>query len=293
MNNLVIVIAGPTASGKSQLGIDVALEMNGVILNADSMQIYQGTPIISAIPNNEDKQIVEHRLYELFPNIFTGSVVDWSNKIVPEIRSLWQESKVPVVVGGTGLYIDNLINGVTPIPEISKEVHDYTMRLLKDIGVNELHKKLKEVDEETANRLSVNDTTRVRRAYEVWLDTKIPLSVWHKKEMKKLLPEARFYVVKIIPDKDELDKRCFLRFDKMIELGALDEIEKLYAQNLDKNLPAMKALGVPELLEYLKGNCSLDEAVNLAKLHTRQYAKRQLTWFRNRFRKIDCEQIVF
>ena len=271
-------------SAKSQLAIDLALALNGVILNADSMQIYQGTPILSAVPNIQDKQKVEHRLYELFPNNFNSSVIDWLNKIVPEIRSVWQENKVPIVVGGTGLYLDNLINGTTPIPETSKNAHQETMNLLSEIGVQKLHEKLKEVDAATADRLSENDTTRVRRAYEVWLDTKIPLSVWHKKAMIKKIPEAHFYVIKIVPDKKELDERCYLRFDKMLDQGALEEVKQLAPADLDRKLPAMKALGVPELLAYVDNKISLDEAVNLAKLHTRQYAKRQLTWFRHKLK---------
>lgn len=278
--NTVIIIAGPTASGKSQLAIDIALEMNGVILNADSMQIYQGISILAAVPNNEDKQRVEHRLYELFPNIFRGSVIDWLDKIVPEIRHVWQEGKVPIVVGGTGLYIDNLINGTTPVPETSKKVHEQTMALLAEIGVQNLHKKLSEVDKITAEKLSENDTTRVRRAYEVWLDTKIPLSVWHKKTMVKKIPEANFFVIKIMPEQKELDERCYKRFDIMMKQGALCEVENIVKQNPDKKLPAMKALGLPELWQYVDKKISLEEAVELAKLHTRQYAKRQLTWFR-------------
>lgn len=284
MENPVIIIAGPTASGKSQLAIDLAIALNGVILNADSMQIYQGTPILSAVPTIQDKQIVEHRLYELFPNNFNSSVIDWLNKIVPEIRSVWQENRVPIVVGGTGLYLDNLINGTTPIPETSKKAHQETMKLLSEISVQKLHEKLKEVDAATAARLSENDTTRVRRAYEVWLDTKIPLSVWHKKDMIKKIPEAHFYVIKIIPDKKELDERCYLRFDKMLEQGALEEVRQLAMADLDRKLPAMKALGVPELLAYVDNKISLEEAVDLAKLHTRQYAKRQLTWFRHKLK---------
>ena len=282
--NTVIVIAGPTASGKSQLAIDLALKLNGVILNADSMQIYQGTPILSAVPNIKDKQTVEHRLYELFPNNFSGSVIDWLDKIVPEIRAVWQEGKMPIVVGGTGLYIDNLINGTTPVPETSKEAHNQTMELLEKIGVQALHQKLEDVDKVTAQRLSPNDTTRVRRAYEVWLDTKIPLSEWHKKPMVKKIPEAEFFVVKIIPSQKELDERCYLRFDKMIEQGALKEIESLVQQKTDRQSPAMKALGVPELLNYAEGKISLESAISDAKLHTRQYAKRQLTWFKSKLK---------
>lgn len=286
--NTVIVIAGPTASGKSQLAIDLALALNGVILNADSMQVYQGTPILSAVPNIKDKQRVEHRLYEVFPNNFSGSVIDWLDKIVPEIYSVWEEKKIPVVVGGTGLYIDNLINGTTPVPETSKTAHERTMRLLEKIGVQALHKKLKEVDPVMANKLSPNDTTRVRRAYEVWLDTQVPLSEWHKKPMVKKMPEADFFVIKIVPSQKELDERCFLRFDSMVEQGALDEVKALAQQKINRELPSMKALGVPELLDFVGGKITLPEAVDLAKLHTRQYAKRQLTWFKKKL-KADFE----
>ena len=286
--NTVIVIAGPTASGKSQLAIDLALEFNGVILNADSMQVYQGTPILSAVPNIEDKQKVEHRLYEIFPNTFNGSVIDWLNKIVPEIHSVWKENKIPVIVGGTGLYIDNLINGTTPVPETSKSAHEQTMKLLENIGVQALHEKLKEVDPMTAQRLSPNDTTRVRRAYEVWLDTQIPLSEWHKKPMIKKIPEAKFFVIKIIPTQKELDECCYQRLDIMLKQGALKEVEKVFEQKIDRKLPSMKALGVPEFLNFLDGKISLPEAVDLAKLHTRQYAKRQLTWFKSKL-KADFE----
>lgn len=288
MTGKVIVIAGPTASGKSQLAIDLALEMNGVILNADSMQVYQGTPILSAVPNIEDKQIVEHRLYELFPNNFNSSVVDWMNKIVPEIKKVWQEGKVPIVVGGTGLYIDNLINGTTPIPETSAHIRKAVLQEIEKNGIQALYQKLKEVDAITAARLSENDTTRVRRAYEVWADTHIPLSEWHKKPMVKKLPEADFFVIKIIPDKAELDERCYLRFDQMIEQGALEEVRTLAELNLSDRLPAMKALGVPELMAFVRGEISLSDAVSLAKLHTRQYAKRQITWFKHKL-KADYE----
>lgn len=282
MKNPVVVIAGPTASGKSQLAIDVAAALNGVILNADASQIYQGTPIISAVPTFEDKQRVEHRLYELFPNNMTGSVIEWLNKIVPEIRSLWAEKKLPVVVGGTGLYIDNLINGTTPVPETSPTIRKKVATMLEKEGVNTVYAKLTEVDKESAQHLNPNDTTRVRRAYEVWLDTGKPLSEWHKIPMLKRIPEADFFVIKIIPSQKELDDRCFERFDKMMSAGALQEAEKLYMSVSDRHLPAMKALGVPELLAYFDGKSTLEEAVALAKLHTRQYAKRQLTWFKHK-----------
>ena len=286
--NKVIVVAGPTASGKSALAIDLAEAFNGVVINADSMQIYKGTPIISAAPSEEDKQRVQHRLYEIFLPDVNGSVVDWLNLVVKEIKSCWEKGKMPIVVGGTGLYLDNLINGTTPIPETSANVRQQVMRKLHEVGVNKLHEELALHDPITADRLSPNDTTRVRRAFEVWLQTGIPLSEWHQKPMIKKLPEAKFVVVKILPSREELDERCFVRWDKMMAQGALSEAENLAKLNLDKNLPAMKALGVPELLQAVKGEVSLEEACNLAKLHTRQYAKRQMTWFRHKL-KADVE----
>lgn len=278
----VSIIAGPTASGKSALAVDVAKEINGVVVNADSMQIYKYMPILSAVPSDEEKKGILHRLYEVFEPSKNGSVADWLNLAVAEIKNIWAEGKTPVLVGGTGLYIDNLINGTTPIPETNSEIRHQVRKLCADIGSQGIHDILKDCDKETAERLSPNDTTRVCRAYEVWLDTGVKLSDWHKMPMLKKLPEAKFEITKILPSQAELDERCFSRFEKMIEQGALEEARFLYSQNLDRKLPAMRALGLPELLDFLDGKTSLEEAIELAKLHTRQYAKRQRTWFANK-----------
>lgn len=282
--NRVIIVAGPTASGKSGLALDIALQYNGVVINADSMQVYQDTPIISACPSAEDKAKVPHLLYEIYDASVNGTVVDWLNMAMEAICKTWAEGKLPVVVGGTGLYIDNLINGTTPIPEFDAEVRTKVRALVEEIGVPALHQKLSEVDAVSAARLSPNDTTRVSRAYEVYQQTGIPLSVWHQKPMIKKLPEAEFVVVCILPKAEELDERCYQRFDMMIENGAVEEVRQLAAKNLPSNLPAMKALGVPELLAFVRGECSLEQAIENGKLHTRQYAKRQRTWFNNKLK---------
>lgn len=278
----VIVIAGPTASGKSQLAIDAALAVSGVVVNADSMQVYRNTPIISACPSEEDKALVVHRLYEIWDAEKNGSVVDWLNLAVAEIKNIWRDGKIPVVVGGTGLYLDNLINGTTPIPETSPEVRDKVKKMLEDNGVRQLHDMLAEFDPPSAAKLNPNDTTRVRRALEVYFDTGKALSAWHRLPMIKKLPDAAFWVVKIVPSAEELDERCFRRFDQMIAGGALDEAVALSARHLNRRLPAMRALGVPELMDYAEGRTTLEEAIMLGKLHTRQYAKRQRTWFNNK-----------
>ncbi len=274
--NTVVVIAGPTASGKSGLALDLALRYNGEIVNADSMQVYAGTPIISAAPSEAEKKLVPHHLYEIYPPQKNGTVVDWLKLAVERIREIWQRGNLPIVVGGTGMYIDNLINGTTPIPEPTPEVRKQISEM------KNVYAWLLENDKEAAAMLNANDTTRVKRAAEIFLQTGQSIADWYQKPMVKHLSEASFKVIKIIPPTKELDERCYLRFDKMMDTGALDEVIKLDALHLPANLPAMKMLGVPELLAYLHEEISLEQAVSLAKLHTRQYAKRQRTWFRNK-----------
>lgn len=280
--NPVIIVAGPTASGKSALALDIAEALNGAVVNADAMQVYRDTPVLSACPTAEDKARVPHYLYEIYEADYSGSVADWLEAAVQIIRKLWQEGKVPVVTGGTGLYIDNLLNGASPIPETSDEIKKQVAVQLAAEGVRALHRKLNEVDAETAARLSPNDTTRVRRAWEVYLSTGMPLSEWHRRPMVKKLPEAEFLVIKIAPGVAELDRRCYQRFDMMLNGGAIDEARRLKARGLSPRLPAMKALGVPEIMDYLDGKSDYETMNELGKLHTRQYAKRQRTWFGNK-----------
>ncbi len=275
-SNSVIIIAGPTASGKSALALDIAKRYNGEIINADSMQVYAGTPIISAAPTAEEKQIVPHHLYEIYPPDKNGTVVEWLKLAVTTIKEVWNRGKLPVVAGGTGMYIDNLINGTTPIPEPQADIRQKVQQL------SDVYGWLQQNDKAAAQMLNPADTTRTKRAAEIFMQTGKSIAEWYQLPMIKHLSEAEFKVIKIIPPTEELDNRCYLRFDKMMSAGALHEAQYLDSLNLPENLPAMKMLGVPELLGYLHGATTLEEAVNLAKLHTRQYAKRQRTWFRNK-----------
>ena len=270
------------------MALDWAKKQNGVIINADSMQVYQNLKILSAAPTEEERKQIEHRLYEIYPPSKRGTVVDWLNLAEKEIRNCWEEEKLPIVVGGTGLYLDNLINGTTPIPMVSSEIRKEVEKEA-EAGVKELYAVLQKEDELAAAMLNAADVTRIKRALEIFRQTGKSIAEWYKMPMVKKLPEARFYVVKILPPVDELDERCYERFDKMIALGAEDEVRNLLELKLDKRLPVMKMLGVPELSEFIEGKCSLDEAVNKAKLHTRQYAKRQRTWFRN---KLKADRII-
>lgn len=279
----VVIIAGPTASGKSALAIDVARALNSAVLNSDSMQIYKNIPVISAAPSAEERQQVEHKLYEIYDCTKRGNVVEWLDLCVAEIKKLWAENKVPVVVGGTGMYIDALINGVTPIPEVSAEIREKVQIWLNKDGLSALYAFLQKYDADIAAKLNSNDKTRIVRAVEIMTATNQKVSEWYKIPMIKKLPEAEFIVVKIVPDIDVIEERCKFRLDKMVyEWGVLKEIEYLAVRQISETLPAMKALGVPELLRYVKGETSLEKALQEAKLHTRQYAKRQRTWLRNK-----------
>lgn len=282
-NNPVLIIAGPTASGKSALAIDAAKALGGVVLNCDAMQIYKDIPIIAATPNEQEKQSVEHRLFEIYDCAKRGNVVEWLDLCAAEIKNLWQTDKLPVVVGGTGFYIDALINGVTPIPEIPPEVRKIVSKRLQQNGLDGLYADLLKNDEVTALKIGANDKTRIVRATEIYDYTGIKVSEWYKKPLIKKLSEANFCVVKIVPSIDTIAQRCCLRLDKMVfEQGVVKEIENLLRRGLPDDLPAMKALGVPELSMFVRGSVTLTEALNAAKLHTRQYAKRQRTWLKNK-----------
>lgn len=281
--NPVLVIAGPTASGKSALAAEAAQALNGVVLNCDSMQIYKDIPIIAAAPTEEEKKLAEHRLFEIYDCDKRGNVVDWLDLCVKEIHNLWAENKLPVVVGGTGFYAEALLNGVTPIPQTPAEVRKNVLKRLNETGLTGLYAELLQKDAKIAAKLNQNDKNRIIRALEVIEATGIKLSEWYEKPLIQKLPEADFITVKIMPELDVIAERCCLRLDKMVnELGVLAEIEQLLKRGVDENMPAMKALGVPELSLFIKGQMSLKEALDLAKLHTRQYAKRQRTWLKNK-----------
>ena len=284
MSNRVLVIAGLTASGKSALALDLAQDCDGVVINADSMQTYKDIPIISAAPSEADKAKAPHVLYGIYDADYNATVVDWVQRAVAEIKNCWENNKLPIVVGGTGMYIDYLVKGTTPIPEIDQNIRDHVRKWCKENGLRNLHAQLEEFDPEMAKKLPSSDLSRVTRACEVFLQTGIPLSEWFKKGMLKMLPEAQFRVVEVMPPKRELDDRCFERFDHMIQNGVLAEVVHLAEKGLDENLPVMKAVGVPELMRFIKGEVSLDNAIMMAKIKTRQYAKRQRTWFSHKLK---------
>jgi tRNA dimethylallyltransferase len=279
----IIVIAGPTASGKSGLALDIAKETKGTVINADSMQVYKDIPILAASPSKEDIAIAPHKLYGIYDASVRGNVVDWLNLCKQEILEAQNHNSTPVIVGGTGMYIEALTKGVTPIPETPQEVRNTVEEIISNERIEFLYHKLQKIDKDTANKLSENDTTRIKRAMEVWYHTGKNLTYWHSIPLINHFNPQDFIKIYIKPPREVLDIRGKLRFDIMMKQGALSEVEKLVERNLSDSLPAMRALGVQELKSYILGKMSLTDAIEEAKLHTRQYAKRQSTWFNNRF----------
>ena len=284
--NTVFVVAGPTASGKSVVALELAQKFDGVIINADASQIYKGIPIISAAPSQADKERCLHLLYEIFEPEIRGSVAEWLSLAVGAIKQTLDEDKRPIVVGGTGFYIETLINGVSPIPDTKEEIKLQVKKIFEEGGVQALYDELSAKDIRGAKMVHANDATRVRRALEIFLDTGVSIAEWFEKPLRPCLKEVDFQIMAKLPSLSELEEKCSQRFDLMLQAGAIEEVKALLKRGLDRSLPVMKAIGVPELGSYIEGKTSLEEASNLAKLHTRQYAKRQLTWFRNRLPKL-------
>jgi tRNA dimethylallyltransferase len=282
-----LLIAGPTASGKSAMALDVAAQRNGIIINTDSMQVYRELRILTARPNEEEEAQAPHRLYGMMNGAHACSAKEWATLAENEIKIAWEHGQFPILVGGTGMYFKTLLEGMAEIPEINPNIRADVRLRAKVEGAEALHAELSKVDPSIADRLEPADSQRISRALEVFLSTGKPLSEWHKDTRPGFLDQYDQVgeVDKIVLDwpRDVLYERCDKRFDMMIDQGALEEVEKLMAMQLDPTLPIMKSLGVPSLISYLQGNMSIDAALEEAKMLTRRFAKRQLTWFRNQF----------
>ncbi|WP_135080610.1 tRNA (adenosine(37)-N6)-dimethylallyltransferase MiaA [Terasakiella sp. SH-1] len=279
--NKVVVIGGPTASGKSATAMDVALEFDGVIINADSMQIYRGLPIVTACPRPEDEARVPHRLYQVMDPSETCSAGLWEKMCIEEIKKAWAGGKLPVVTGGTGLYIKTLVQGISQLPAIPDEIRNEVRRRGDMEGVEVLYEELQQKDPEMAGRLKPRDMQRICRALEVLETTGKSLALLQREIKPEPVLKADYDTHVIMPPRDILYERCDRRFNIMLEQGAVEEVRWLNEQKLDPKLPAMKALGVPELLSYVRGEINLEEARETAQMQTRRFAKRQCTWFRN------------
>jgi tRNA dimethylallyltransferase len=276
-----ILIAGPTASGKTALAIALARRLGGVIVNADSMQVYRDLRIITARPTPEEEAAAPHRLYGHVDAAENHSVGRWMGEMKPTLAAIAGEGLLPIVTGGTGLYFKALTEGLSAIPAVPDEVRAAVRAATADVPAEQLHAELAYRDPATAATLRPSDRQRIVRALEVFEATGKPLASFHGDREGALLDASRCVRVFLAPERDELYARIDARFDAMISLGALEEVRALARRQLSPALPAMRAHGVPWLVKALADEMTLGEAIERAKADTRHYAKRQFTWFRH------------
>jgi len=279
-----VLIAGPTASGKSALAMRLAERLGGVVVNADSMQVYRDLRIITARPTPEEEARAPHRLFGHVDAAENYSVGRWCRDVARVLEDLRREGRMPILVGGTGLYFKALTTGLAAVPPIPEDVRsDVRARIVAE-GAPALHAELMQRDPVTAQRLMVNDRSRISRALEVVVATGRPLSDWHREGLPSLIAADKAAKLFVTCERKELVRRIETRFHAMLCAGALDEVRALAARKLDPLLPAMKAHGVPWLIRHLNGEITLDEAAAGGIMDTRRYAKRQVTWFRNQMK---------
>ena len=281
MNCSCYFICAPTATGKSSLAIRLAKKIGGVIINADSMQVYSNLEILTARPSKYDHNQVEHLLYGHIDGSKRYNVAKWCNDISVIIKN-YQKNNIPlIIVGGTGMYIDLLINGLVDIPAINESYKKKSGNLLKKIGLENFIKQIKIFDFESLQNITLNDTSRIRRIWEVYNATGNTYSYWKKKENKKFINDFNYKIFLFTPDRKRIYEKVNNRFIKMIGSGAIKEVQELLKLNLDKSLPVMRAHGVPEITNFLNKNYTLDECIAKGQQVTRNYVKRQLTWWRS------------
>lgn len=274
-----LIVAGPTASGKSALALMIAERLDGTIINTDSMQVYRELRVLTARPTVQEEARVPHRLYGVRPAADAGSVAWWRDAALAAMNQAHAAGRLPILTGGSGMYFAALTDGLADIPDPGPDARAEARRLLAEQGPAALHASLTHVDPATAARLKPEDSQRIARAWEVWRGTGLGLAAWQNRRG----PPApwRFSAVRLDPPRDALRAAIATRFEAMLRDGALDEVRALLALGLDPDLPAMRAHGVPELSAHLAGTLSLQEAGRRTELVTGQYTKRQATWFRH------------
>jgi tRNA dimethylallyltransferase len=274
-----LIVAGPTASGKSALALAIAQRLGGTIINADSMQVYQELRVLTARPTAEEEAQAPHRLYGIRAASEAGSVAWWRDQALSAMDEAHRAGRLPILTGGSGLYFAALTDGLAEIPDPGPEARTEARRLLAEQGPAALHASLAHVDPATAARLKPEDSQRIARAWEVWRGTGQGLAAWQN---RRTAPAPwRFTAILLDPPRETLRTAIATRFDAMLHNGALQEVRNLLTLNLDPTLPAMRAHGVPELTAHLTGTLSLQEAGRRTELVTSQYTKRQATWFRH------------
>jgi tRNA dimethylallyltransferase len=276
-----VLIAGPTASGKSALALALAQRTGGTIINTDSMQVYRDLRFLTARPTLDEEARVPHRLYGYVDAGVNFSAGAWVADAAKALAVARADGRLPIFVGGSGLYFKALTRGLSAVPPIPPEIRCEVRARLDRDGVEALHAELARRDPLSAERLKPRDRTRIARALEVVEATGRSLHDWHREGLPPLLPTDTFDALFLAPEREALYARIDARFTAMLESGALDEVAVLAARGLDPLLPALKAHGVPALIRHLKGEIALEEAADIGRADTRHYAKRQFTWFRH------------
>jgi tRNA dimethylallyltransferase len=287
--NKAIIICGPTASGKTDYAHKLALQNNGEIINADSMQLYKQLPVITASPEQKLKDELPYHLYnfqDVDKELSAAKYVEMASDVIREITS---RNKLPIIVGGSGMYISMLVNGYSAIPNIDEDIRLQARSLHEKIGAEAFFEELKKLDSEICQTLNVADSQRTLRAYEVIKQTNKSILEYQKQENYKPLPDFEFEIIFLLPERKFLYDTCNKRLKKLFATGAIEEVADTYKHFGEIKTTAMKALGVHEIIEYINGNISINDAIELASAKTRQYAKRQSTWFRN---QITASQII-
>ena len=275
----IVLISGPTASGKSKFALNLAKKIDGEILNADSMQVYKQFKILTARPSIQDLKKVKHHLYGIIDVNKNFSTGDWLKLSIKTIKEIRKRKKIPIIVGGTGLYFKALTEGFVKIPTVPIRVRNQIRKLQKKIGQEKFFNKLKKIDPKVKNKIEKNDTQRSIRAYEIKYYTKKSLFEWFK-NTKKYFLDNEFIKIYINYPKNEVIKKANSRVNIMLKSGAIAEVKKFNTLKIRKQNSVNKVIGIVEISNYLNDNCNLDEAKDLISIKTRQYIKRQFTWAR-------------
>ncbi len=275
MKRRIVIIAGPTASGKSALALEIAENLNGTVINADSMQVYRDLAILTARPDAAALARAPHRLYGVLDGAELSTVASWAECARAEIAA----AELPILCGGTGLYLRALLHGIAPVPPIPEDIRAQARALHAELGGEAFRARLALLDPEGAARLKSGDSQRLVRAYEVAAATGRPLGEWQREAAAEAPYDALAFT--LLPPRDDLYAAIDGRFQHMVADGALEEVRALLERRLDPALPVMKALGVPELARHLEGDLTLEAAIAAAQQASRRYAKRQYTWFRH------------
>ena len=279
MINTVYVIAGPTATGKSDLSISLAKKISGAVINSDSMQVYENLEILTARPSLSEMKNIDHHLYGFVDGRERYNVERWCNDATEIIKKTSAKNLTPILVGGTGLYINTLINGLVDLPSIPESIKIESEKILQEFGKDFLINQIKNVDPESLNEINNNDTVRLRRIWEVFESTGKKFSEWKLNKNKKFITDYKFKILLFLPDREKNYQVVNSRFVKMMKSGAVEEVKKLLELNLNDSLPVMRAHGVPEIKKYLANESTLEECINKGQQVTRNYVKRQHTWW--------------